>query len=68
MSDDDRPRSASGTLMRVRAAYDQVGRSQPDYYPMLPAWDSLGIEMRDAFIAVYLQGTMDASPDRGFGR
>lgn len=51
MTDDDRPRSASGTLMRVGAANDRVGRSQPDYYAILAAWDSLGIEMREAFIA-----------------
>lgn len=34
---------------------------------MLPAWDALGIEMGEAFIAVYLQGAMDANPRQSWG-
>jgi hypothetical protein len=60
MNGDDRLTSAGGTLMRIRAAYDDAGRSQPDYYPMLPAWEALPIELREAIIHVYHQGKLDA--------
>src|SRR5262245_58253047 len=43
-------------LKAVRAAYYEAGRIQPTDYPPLPSWQSLPIELREAFIHVYGAG------------
>jgi hypothetical protein len=44
------------TLKAIRAAYYEAGRVQPADYPPLPSWQSLPIELREAFIHVYHSG------------
>jgi hypothetical protein len=43
----------SEELKAIRAAYYEAGRVQPADYPPLPSWQSLPIELREAFIHVY---------------
>jgi len=43
---------ADNTFERIRAAYTEAGRVQPEEYPKLPAWERLPIQMREALIYV----------------
>jgi hypothetical protein len=38
------------TLKAIRAAYYEAGRIQTADHPPLPSWQSLPIELREAFI------------------
>jgi hypothetical protein len=46
----------SEELKAIRAAYYEAERVQPAEYPPLPSWQSLPIELREAFIHVYGAG------------
>jgi hypothetical protein len=61
MTNQNKPIPAGGTLALVQADYDYAVRGQPRGYAPLPAWGSLNIEMRQAFISVYLQVAIDAA-------
>ena len=43
-------------LKKTRAAYYEAGRRQPSEYDPLPYWESLPIQMREAFIHVWHDG------------
>jgi hypothetical protein len=43
----------------VRLAYEQARRKQPKHAQPLPDWDTLPIELREAFIYVYYLGRLD---------
>jgi hypothetical protein len=52
-------------LQKIRDAYDEAGREQPSEYPALPAWETLSIELREAFVHVYYRGRFDAMAGDG---
>jgi hypothetical protein len=41
----------------------QAGRDQPTEYPSLPAWESLSLELRGAFVSIYHRGRRDGVLD-----
>jgi hypothetical protein len=43
----------------VQEAYERAARKQPSHYEPLPAWETLSLELKEAFIFVYYQGRMD---------
>jgi hypothetical protein len=49
-------------LMKIRDAYEEAGREQPSEYPLLPAWEALSQELREAIIHVYYRGRFEAPP------
>jgi hypothetical protein len=51
------------TLQKIREAYAQAGRDQPAEYPPLPAWETLSLELREAFISIYNRGRRDGILD-----
>ena len=51
------------TLKKIREAYAHAGRDQPAAYPPLPAWEKLGIELREAFVSIYHRGRRDGILD-----
>jgi len=40
----------------VQDAYEQAGRAQPRKYKPLPDWETLSVELREAFVYVHNQG------------
>jgi hypothetical protein len=48
-------------LKKIREAYAQAGRDQPTEYPSLPAWETLSLELRGAFVSIYIEGAATAS-------
>ena len=44
------------TLKKIRIAYYEAGRQQPSEYDPLPSWESLSIQLREAFIHVWQDG------------
>jgi hypothetical protein len=43
-------------LKKIRATYYEAGRLQPSDYDPLPSWESLPIQLREAFIHVWHEG------------
>jgi hypothetical protein len=50
-------------LKKIREAYAQAGRDQPTEYPSLPAWETLSLELRGAFVSIYHRGRRDGILD-----
>jgi hypothetical protein len=40
-------------LERIRLAYEDAQLHMPEYFPKLPKWEALPIEMRVAIVHVY---------------
>jgi hypothetical protein len=47
---------ADSNLKKIRAAYYAAGRAQPPEYDPLPSWETLSIQLREAFIHVWHDG------------
>jgi hypothetical protein len=43
----------------VQEAYEQAARKQPAQSEPLPSWETLSLELREAFIYVYYQGRLE---------
>ena len=50
----------SETLHKIQGAYADAGRNQPLNYPPLPAWEALPLEIREAFVHVFVAGGRNA--------
>jgi hypothetical protein len=50
-------------LKKNHEAYAQAGRDQPTEYPSLPAWETLSLELRGAFVSIYHRGRRDGVLD-----
>ena len=51
---------ADERLERIRRAYAEAESEQPAEHGLLPKWETLPIQLRDAIIHVYLAGRLDA--------
>jgi hypothetical protein len=47
-------------LERIQESYAEAETEQPLQYDLLPKWETLPIERREAIIHVYLAGRLDA--------
>ena len=56
--------ATSTGLEKVKFAYAEAGREQPKEYPPLPPWEVLPIELREAFIHVYVRGRIDVTTEQ----
>ena len=43
----------------VQKAYERAARKQLPHCEPLPPWETLSLELREAFVFVYYQGRMD---------
>jgi hypothetical protein len=47
-------------LQKSAKRMTKLGANNPWWYPPLPAWETLSIELREAFVHVYYRGRFDA--------